>query len=149
MDELDFAILEHLTQNSRIHSTEIANDLGLATSTVHKRIEKLQSNGIVKQFTVLVDPVSVGLNITTYIGLRIEQNKRINVINKLKNINDVLEIYELLEPYDLLLKVRTYDIHSLKENVLHILNNIDGVTESNSLLTTKCHKEKTCVLLKK
>jgi Lrp/AsnC family transcriptional regulator for asnA, asnC and gidA len=149
MDDIDFAILEHLTQNSRIHSTEIANDLGLATSTVHKRIEKLQSNGIVKQFTVLVDPVSVGLNITTYIGLRIEQNKRINVINKLKNINDVLEIYELLEPYDLLLKVRTYDIHSLKENVLHILNNIDGVTESNSLLTTKCHKEKTCVLLKK
>lgn len=149
MDNIDFAILEHLTQNSRIHSTEIANDLGLATSTVHKRIEKLQSNGIVKQFTVLVDPVSVGLNITTYIGLRIEQNKRINVINKLKNINDVLEIYELLEPYDLLLKVRTYDIHSLKENVLHILNNIDGVTESNSLLTTKCHKEKTCVLLKK
>lgn len=149
MDDIDFAILEHLTQNSRIHSTEIANDLGLATSTVHKRIEKLQSNGIVKQFTVLVDPVSVGLNITTYIGLRIEQNKRISVINKLKNINDVLEIYELLEPYDLLLKVRTYDIHSLKENVLHILNNIDGVVESNSLLTTKCHKEKTCVLLKK
>lgn len=149
MDDLDFAILEHLTQNSRIHSTEIASDLGLATSTVHKRIEKLQSSGVVKQFTVLIDPVSVGLNITTYIGLRIDQSKRISVINKLKNVNDVLEIYELLEPYDLLLKVRTYDIHSLKENVIHVLNNIDGVLESNSLLTTKCHKEKTCVMLKK
>ncbi|MCC7575680.1 MAG: Lrp/AsnC family transcriptional regulator [Methanomethylovorans sp.] len=149
MDDLDFAILEHLTQNSRIHSTEIASDLGLATSTVHKRIEKLQSSGVVKQFTVLIDPVSVGLNITTYIGLRIEQSKRISVINKLKNINDVLEIYELLEPYDLLLKVRTCDIHSLKENVIHVLNNIDGVLESNSLLTTKCHKEKTCILLRK
>ena len=149
MDDLDFAILEHLTQNSRIHSTEIASNLGLATSTVHKRIEKLQSSGIVKQFTVLIDPASVGLNVTTYIGLRIEQSKRISVINKLKNVNDVLEIYELLEPYDLLLKVRTYDIHSLKENVIHVLNNIDGVLESNSLLTTKCHKEKTCVMLKK
>jgi Lrp/AsnC family transcriptional regulator for asnA, asnC and gidA len=149
MDDIDFAILEHLAQNSRTHSTEIANSLGLATSTVHKRIEKLQSSGVVKQFTVLVDPVSVGLNVTTYIGLRIEQSKRISVINKLKNVNDVLEIYELLEPYDLLLKVRTYDIHSLKENVLHVLNNIDGVVESNSLLTTKCHKEKTCFLLRK
>lgn len=149
MDDIDFAILEHLTQNSRIHSTEIATSLGLATSTVHKRIEKLQSSGVVKQFTVLIDPVSVGLNVTTYIGIRIEQSKRISVINKLKNVNDVLEIYELLEPYDLLLKVRTYDIHSLKENVLHVLNNIDGVLESNSLLTTKCHKEKTCFLLRK
>jgi Lrp/AsnC family transcriptional regulator for asnA, asnC and gidA len=149
MDDLDFAILEHLTHNSRIHSTEIASDLGLATSTVHKRIEKLQSSGIVKQFTILIDPVSVGLNVTTYIGLRIEQSKRISEINKLKNINDVLEIYELLEPYDLLLKVRTCDIHSLKENVIHVLTSIDGVLESNSLLTTKCHKEKTCVMLRK
>lgn len=149
MDDIDFAILGHLTQNSRIHSTEIANILGLATSTVHKRIEKLYSSGIVKQFTVLVDPVSVGLNVTTYIGLRIEQSKRISIINKLKNINDVLEIYELLEPYDLLVKVRSCDIHSLKENVLHVLNNVDGVLESNSLLTTKCHKEKTCSVLRK
>ncbi|AGB49664.1 transcriptional regulator [Methanomethylovorans hollandica DSM 15978] len=149
MDDLDFAILEHLTHNSRIHSTEIASNLGLATSTVHKRIEKLQSSGVVKQFTILIDPMSIGLNVTTYIGLRIEQSKRISVINKLKNINDVLEIYELLEPYDLLLKVRTCDIHSLKENVIHVLTNIDGVLESNSLLTTKCHKEKTCIMLRK
>jgi len=132
-----------------MHSTEIASTLGIATSTVHKRIEKLQSSGIVKQFTVLVDPVSIGMNVTSYIGLRIEQSKRISIINKLKNVNDILEIYELLEPYDLLLKVRTFDIHSLKENVIQVINNIDGVLESNSLLTTKCHKERTCLLLKK
>ncbi|MBC7085192.1 MAG: Lrp/AsnC family transcriptional regulator [Methanomethylovorans sp.] len=149
MDDIDFAILEHLTRNSRMHSTEIASTLGIATSTVHKRIEKLQSSGIVKQFTVLVDPVSIGMNVTSYIGLRIEQSKRISIINKLKNVNDILEIYELLEPYDLLLKVRTFDIHSLKENVIQVINNIDGVLESNSLLTTKCHKERTCLLLKK
>lgn len=79
MDEIDFAILEHLSQDSRMHSTEIASNLGLATSTVHKRIEKMRDSGIIKEFTVTIDPASVGLNITTYIGINIDHSKRINV----------------------------------------------------------------------
>jgi len=149
MDEVDFAIMEHLTRNCRMHSTEIASNLGLATSTVHKRIEKLRNSGIIKEFTIVVDPSSVGLNITTYIGINIDPSKRIGIINKLKNVDDVLGIYELLEPYDLLVKVRTFDMHSLKENVLHLLNNMDGVQDSTSLLTTKCHKEEACNLLRR
>ena len=149
MDEIDFAIIEHLSQNSRMHSTEIANNLGLATSTVHKRIEKMRETGAIKEFTITIDPAIVGLNITTYIGINIDHSKRISIINKLKGINDILEINELLEPYDLLIKVRTFDIHSLKENVLYLLNNLDGVLDSSSILTTKCHKEKACNILKR
>ena len=149
MDEADFAILEHLSQNSRMHSTEIANSLGLATSTVHKRIEKMRESGVIREFTITIDPAVVGLNITTYIGINIDHSKRINIINKLKGIQDILEINELLEPYDLMIKVRTFDIHSLKENVLHVLNNLDGVMDSSSILTTKCHKEKACNILRK
>lgn len=149
MDEIDFAILEHLTNNCRMHSTEIANKLGVATSTVHKRIEKLRNSEVIKGFTIMIDPPSVGLTITTYIGINIEPSKRISIINKLKNIDDILDIYELLEPYDLLIKVRTFDIHSLKENVLHRLNSMDGVLDSSNLLTTKCHKEEACNILKR
>ncbi len=149
MDDVDLAILERLCKNSRMHSTEIATDLGLATSTVHKRIEKMRETGTIHEFTVKVDTTEVGLNVTTFIGVNIEQNKRINIINRLKNIDDILEIYELLEPYDILLKVRTFDIHSLKENVLQILGNMDGIKDSHSILTTKCHKEVSCIILKK
>ncbi|WP_407357084.1 Lrp/AsnC family transcriptional regulator [Methanolobus sp. WCC5] len=149
MDEVDLAILERLCKNSRMHSTEIATDLELATSTVHKRIEKMRETGVIREFTVKVDTSEVGLTVTTFIGVNIEQSKRINIINRLRNIDDVLEIYELLEPYDLLLKVRTFDIHSLKENVLQVIGNMDGVKDSQSILTTKCHKEKSCIILKK
>ena len=84
MDEVDLAILERLCKNSRMHSTEIATDLDLATSTVHKRIEKMRETGTIHEFTVKVDTGEVGLNVTTFIGVNIEQNKRINIINRLK-----------------------------------------------------------------
>lgn len=149
MDEIDLAILKHLCKNSRMHSTEIATDLNLATSTVHKRIEKMRDTGVIKEFTVKVDTTEVGLNVTTFIGVNIEQSKRINILNRLKSIDDVLEIHELLEPYDMLLKVRTFDIHSLKENVLQVIGNMDGIRDSQSILTTRCHKERSCTILHK
>lgn len=147
MDELDILILKFLSENSRMHSTEMAKELGVATSTIHKRINNLKSDGIIEKFTIITDPSKLDLDITTFIGLNIDSSLRISIINKLNNIEDILEIYELLEPYDLFLKVRTFDINSLKNNVLRIINEIDGVLGSSSLITTKRHKEKACNIL--
>ena len=130
-----------------MHSTDMAKELGVATSTIHKRIKNLESEDIIENFTIITDPSKLDLNITTFIGLNIDSSRRINIINKLNNIEDILEIYELLEPYDLFLKVRTFDINSLKNNVLRIINEIDGVLGSSSLITTKRHKEEACNIL--
>lgn len=147
MDQLDIAILKFLSVNGRMHSTELAKKLNVATSTIHKRIKSLEAERIIEKFTIIVDPSRVDLNITTFIGINIDSNRRINIINKLKGIDDILEIYELLEPYDLLIKVRTFDINSLKNNVLRTINEMDGVLGSSSLITTKRHKEEVCNIL--
>ena len=147
MDRLDFAILKFLSVNGRMHSTDLSKELDVATSTIHKRIKSLEADGIIEKFTIIADPTKVDLNITTFIGINIDSSRRVNIINKLKNIEDVLEIYELLEPYDLLIKVRTFDINSLKNNVLRALNEMEGVLGSSSLITTKRHKEEICNIL--
>ncbi len=64
-----------------MHSTEITGKLGVATFTIHKRIEKLRNSEVIKEFTIMIDPSSVGLNITTYIGINIEPSKKISIIS--------------------------------------------------------------------
>ncbi|MCL7415532.1 MAG: Lrp/AsnC ligand binding domain-containing protein [ANME-2 cluster archaeon] len=130
-----------------MHSTDLAKELNVATSTIHKRIKNLESEGVIEKFTIITDPSKIDLHLTTFIGINIDSNRRINIINKLETIEDILEIHELLEPYDLFLKVRTFDINSLKNNVLHVINGIDGVLESSTLITTKRHKEEACNIL--
>ncbi|MCL7413449.1 MAG: Lrp/AsnC family transcriptional regulator [ANME-2 cluster archaeon] len=149
MDELDYLILKFLSVDGRVHSTHLAKELNVATSTIHKRIKNLVSEGVIEKFTFIPDPSKIDLNLTTFIGINIDSSRRINIINKLKEIDDILEIHELLEPYDLFLKVRTFDINSLKNNVLHVINEIDGVLESSTLITTKRHKEESCTILTK
>lgn len=141
MDDLDLSILYHLCNNSRASSTEVAKELGVAPSTVHNRINRLRESRLIEQFTVVLDPAMIGQNVTAYIGINIESSRRIAIINQLQKIGDVLEIYELLEPYDIFIKVRTADINSLKERVLRMINGLDGVLDSSTILTTKRHKE--------
>ena len=63
MDDLDCSILCHLCKNIRVSTTEIAQKLGVAPSTVHNRINRKES-GITEQFTAIFDPAAVGQNVT-------------------------------------------------------------------------------------
>ena len=146
MDKTDLTILDKLSQDSRTHCTEIASDLGVATSTIHKRVNQLYSEGVIEQFTIILNPEKSGHMLTTFIGINVDGPKKEEVIKALKSNGHVLEVYELLEPYDLFIKVRTQDIRELKESVLRVINGTSGVLNTSSILTTRRHKENACVI---
>ena len=146
MDSTDQTIIDRLSKDSRTHCTEIASELGVATSTVHKRVNQMYSDGVIEQFTVVLNPEKTGMALTTFIGINVDGNHKQEVIEILKGLKNVLEVYEILEPYDIFIKVRTTDISELKETVLRVIANTDGVLNSSSILTTIRHKERTCVL---
>ncbi len=146
MDKTDLTILEKLSRDSRTHCTEIAGELGVATSTIHKRVNQLYNDGVIEQFTIILNPEKSGNMLTTFIGINVDAAKKDEVIRTLKSIDSVLEVYELLEPYDLFVKVRTQDIRELKENVLRVINGTSGILNTSSILTTRRHKESACVI---
>ena len=146
MDKTDFTILEKLSRDSRTHCTDIAGDLGVATSTIHKRVNQLFNEGVIEQFTIVLNPDKSGSSMTTFIGINVEAERKDDVVNALKSIDNVLEVYELLEPYDIFVKARTHDIRDLKEKVLKVINSTNGVLNTSSILTTRRHKENTCVI---
>ncbi|MEZ5336225.1 MAG: hypothetical protein R2741_13865 [Methanolobus sp.] len=55
----------------------------------------MRETGTIREFTVKVDTARVEAERYYFIGVNIEQSKRINIINRIKNIDDVLEVYEL------------------------------------------------------
>ncbi len=146
MDSTDQTIIDRLSRDSRTHCTEIASELGVATSTVHKRVNQMYNDGVIEQFTVVLNPEKTGMALTTFIGINVDGNHKQEVIEILRSLKNVLEVYEILEPYDIFIKVRTTDISELKETVLRVIANTDGVLNSSSILTTIRHKEKTCVI---
>lgn len=56
MDELDVSILKYLQQNSRMPYRELAGQLGLSMTAVHKRLQSLKTNGVIQRFTTTLNP---------------------------------------------------------------------------------------------
>lgn len=71
LDELDRQILSILQEDARIAFTEIARQLEAPDTTIHFRVRRMRDKGIIKNFTVLISPQSLGLNQYAFFRLRV------------------------------------------------------------------------------
>ena len=55
-DDTDRHLLAILVNDARRSTASIAKDLGLARTTVHERIDRLEKSGLIAGYTVLVTP---------------------------------------------------------------------------------------------
>jgi len=60
LDDLDQAMLEALAANARISLKELAQAVGLSSPSAAERLRRLEERGVVKAFTIDVDPAAVG-----------------------------------------------------------------------------------------
>ena len=55
-DEKDQAILKLLSANARISFTDIGTELGISRTAVKKRVDALESSGVIEGYKVMLDP---------------------------------------------------------------------------------------------
>ena len=86
MDALDYKILAALKENSRANATNIGAKVNLSTSAVIERIKKLESAGILKQYTIILDQKLLGRELTAFIYVRLDHPKYYeNFVEIIKN----------------------------------------------------------------
>ncbi len=85
LDDKDLMIINMLKENSRIPYTDIARKLGISDVAVLKRIRKLEQLGIIKKYTIIVDPKKLGYNAVSITGIDSEPEHLFNVLEELKN----------------------------------------------------------------
>jgi Lrp/AsnC family transcriptional regulator, leucine-responsive regulatory protein len=69
MDDRDKLILATLQENARATLGEIADRVGLAPSSVHDRVRKLEQIGIIRAYRAEIDPDAVGLFVTALVSV--------------------------------------------------------------------------------
>ena len=84
IDEKDEKILEILKGNARASYTEIARSLGISDVAVIKRIRKLEQAGIIKKYTIIVDPKKLGYNAVSITGVDVEPEHMFKVLSFLR-----------------------------------------------------------------
>ncbi|UCC91830.1 MAG: Lrp/AsnC family transcriptional regulator [Candidatus Aenigmatarchaeota archaeon] len=81
-----------LWENSRISFVSLAKHFGVSETAVRKRIRKLEEEGVIRKYTVEVDPKKIGLNIDALIGIDTKPERYIQTIETLKGMKEVMTL---------------------------------------------------------
>lgn len=73
MDKFDHEILAQLKQNGRLSWTQLAEQISLSPSACQRRVEALLEEGVIKRFSIEVDPASIGLAIKALVSVNVER----------------------------------------------------------------------------
>ena len=127
MDDVDKKILILLQNDDKIQYKKIGEKLDIGPSTVHYRIKKLVKDGIIKQFSAIVDPEKVGYNTTAIIGLNVEPTKMDNVAKQLADYEEVQLVTTSSGDHDLIVQIIARDGKHLWRFINENIKTIRGV----------------------
>ena len=104
MDKIDEQILSFLSENARTKISYIAKKIHLSETSVIERVKKLENSGVIRQYTTVVDPEKLGLDITAFTYIRIEHPKyNEDFIKQMLENPEIAEIHYITGDYDFLL----------------------------------------------
>jgi len=94
LDDIDRKIIKLLQDNSRITVAEIARDIGeLTENAIRYRIDRLESEGYISDYTIRLNPKKFGKNIITIFNLNVLPQDINSALEYLKSMDYITEIY--------------------------------------------------------
>lgn len=95
LDEVDQDILNLLSQNSRMSYMEIGKKVNLSRVAVKSRIQAMENEGIIEQYSIIVNPQKVGRTVSAFFEIEVQPDHLYEVASLLSNKESVTDIYQM------------------------------------------------------
>jgi DNA-binding Lrp family transcriptional regulator len=125
IDDVDRRILTALHADARMSNSALAELVGIAPSTCHGRVRRLQEVGVIRGFYADIDPTAIGLTLQAMISVSLQSNARgkiRNFIGQIRRKPQVMDVYFLAGADDFILHVAAHDTDDLRSFVVENLN---------------------------
>ena len=95
LDETDVKVLKALTEDARLSSRQVAKQCGISIGTVLSRIKKMEEEGLIKGYTVLLDQEKLGYELTVVTEITVSKGRLLEMENEIARIPNVCCVYDL------------------------------------------------------
>ena len=140
LDDTDRRLLAVLLEDARISQRGLAHRIGVAQGTITNRLRRLEELGVIKGYTVLLEPESIGWSMTVITGLRIEKGSMINVQQNIAADPRVFAVYDVTGDYDSMVLARVQSRKDL-DDLTKTVFTLKGVQRSFTQVVLNTVKE--------
>ena len=136
MDAKDRKIIALLEKDARLGYGDIGKAVGLAGSSVHDRVRKLEKAGVIKGYRAELDLEAVGLPITAIVSLALRPSSPTDIPAKVAEFPQVESCYSVAGDNSYALMVRAPTTRDLEELLDGLRAKLEVVTRSTVVLST-------------
>jgi Lrp/AsnC family transcriptional regulator for asnA, asnC and gidA len=136
LDPLDYKILEILVADANLPYTEIGQRLDVSGGTVHVRMKKMESLGIVRGAQLLIDYSKIGWDISAFLGIYLDKSSLYeDVALQLEKIPEVVNIHYTTGIYSIFAKIICRDTQHLREVLHDKIQRVTGIQRTETFIS--------------
>jgi Lrp/AsnC family transcriptional regulator for asnA, asnC and gidA len=123
-------------EDARRPILEIARNIGISGATIHQRLRKLESSGLLAGSKFVINPKVLGYSTMAYIGIYLDKamtNPR--AVKQLEEIPEVLECHYTTGNWSILIKVLCRDNEHLMQVLNKKIQQIEGVSRTETFIS--------------
>jgi Lrp/AsnC family transcriptional regulator, regulator for asnA, asnC and gidA len=118
----DRAIIRLLQRNARVSYAELSRATGIPESTVRRRMERLQSRGII-EFSMMAEPSKLGFDFRAIVGMRVDLPRLQEIAETLRGMNEVTFAAVVTGGFDIIAQV----VVRSQDNLLTFMQQIAAI----------------------
>ena len=141
IDDTDKEILQVLSDNARIPFLTVAKQLGLSESTIRKRVSKLEDGGIIKKYSVVLEPAKMGYGSVAIVGIDVVPEKFLDVSKKLTKFDNIKFVANTTGDHMIMTEIWMDKASELRDFISDKIEKMDGVTRTCPAIINEKLKE--------
>lgn len=140
LDPTDIRILGVLQKRGRISNADLSEAVNLSPSACHRRVQRLESDGYIRDYVALLDPRKLGVPTTVFVEITLQgqADEVLDAFEKaVARIPDVLECHLMAGSADYILKVVAENTEDFARIHRQYLTRLPGVAQMQSSFALK------------
>ncbi|MBS0125281.1 Lrp/AsnC family transcriptional regulator [Thetidibacter halocola] len=134
-DETDLRILRALQRRGRMSNADLSEAVNLSPSACHRRVQRLESEGFIRDYVALLDARKMGLPTTVFVEITLsaQADDVLEAFEKaVARVPAVLECHLMAGTADYILKVIAADTEDFARIHRQYLTRLPGVAQMQS-----------------
>ncbi|WP_445452424.1 Lrp/AsnC family transcriptional regulator [Flavobacterium sp. 25HG05S-40] len=135
MDVIDKKLLSLLQEDTKKTTKALSLQLNLSVTAVYERIKKLEREGIISKYVVLLDRNKINKGFVVFCHIKLVQHSKDYLTrfeNEVIQLTEVLECFHVSGDYDYILKVHVKDMDEYREFMVTKLTTLQHIGSTHS-----------------
>lgn len=144
LDRFDHAILDELRNDGRMSVTALAERVGLSKTPCQVRLKRLQQDGFITGFRVVLDPARLGRTNVAFVEVKLSDTREAALRafdTAVRAVPEIEMCHMIAGAFDYLLKVRTKDVAEYRKVLGETISALPHVSNTSTHVSMQAVKD--------